>query len=119
MSGRSRSTPTRRLAAAPLVPALPPRRAPLWLARAMAAAGLAALASAAALRWLPAEADPRLAEAQQRQQQLQQEAAQLRMTLGVARAHSAELERQLDALQQRVRECQEELAFFRKAGGPR
>jgi hypothetical protein len=42
--------------------------------------------------------------------------AEARMALGLSEARSHELERQIDALNQRLRECQDELAFFRKAG---
>ena len=45
---------------------------------------------------------------------LQQRIEQLGMTLRVAQARSVELERQIDALNQRLRETQEELTFFRK-----
>jgi len=36
------------------------------------------------------------------------------LQLRVSDARSQELERQIDALNQRLRECQEEVAFFRK-----
>ena len=42
--------------------------------------------------------------------------AEAKMALGLSEARSHELERQIDALNQRLRECQDELAFFRKAG---
>lgn len=45
---------------------------------------------------------------------VQQRIEQLTMTLSVAQARGVELERQIDALNQRLRETQEELAFFRK-----
>ena len=45
---------------------------------------------------------------------LQQRLEQITMTSSVAQARSVELERQIDALNQRLRETQEELAFFRK-----
>ena|SRR6267378_20512 len=48
-------------------------------------------------------------------QQLQQGQEQSRLLLRVSEARSQELERQIDALNQRLRECQEELTFFRKA----
>lgn len=47
-------------------------------------------------------------------QQLQQALEQSRLQLRVSDARSQELERQIDALNQRLRECQEEVAFFRK-----
>ena len=45
---------------------------------------------------------------------VQQRVEQLNMTLSVSKSRSVELERQIDALNQRLRETQEELAFFRK-----
>lgn len=47
---------------------------------------------------------------------LQQQLDQLRLALGVAQARGAELERQIDTLAQRGRQCQEELVFFRQSG---
>jgi uncharacterized protein HemX len=41
-------------------------------------------------------------------------AAQAQLQLGVSEAHGRELEHQIDGLNQRLRESQEELAFFRK-----
>jgi hypothetical protein len=46
--------------------------------------------------------------------QAEQAAAQARMQLEVSQAHGRELELQIDGLNQRLRESQEELAFFRK-----
>jgi hypothetical protein len=40
---------------------------------------------------------------------------QARLALALAQARSHELERQIDALNQRLRESQEELTFFRKS----
>lgn len=48
-------------------------------------------------------------------QQLQQAQEQSRLQMRVSDARGQELERQIDALNQRLRDCQEELAFFRKA----
>ncbi len=48
-------------------------------------------------------------------QQLQQGLEQSRLQMRVSEAHGQELERQIDALNQRLRECQDDLAFFRKA----
>ena len=48
-------------------------------------------------------------------QQLQQGLEQSRLQMRVSEARGQELERQIDALNQRLRECQEELVFFRKA----
>ena len=47
--------------------------------------------------------------------QLRQGLEQSRLLQRVADGRSQELERQVDALNQRLRECQEELTFFRKA----
>lgn len=47
-------------------------------------------------------------------QQLQQGLEQSRLLLRLSDARSRELERQIDALNQRLRESQEELTFFRK-----
>ncbi len=47
-------------------------------------------------------------------QQLQQSLEQLRLRLRVSEANSQELERQIDSLNQRLRECQEEVTFVRK-----
>jgi hypothetical protein len=47
---------------------------------------------------------------------LQLQLDQLRLALGVAQARGAELERQIDSLAQRGRQCQEELVFFRQSG---
>jgi septal ring factor EnvC (AmiA/AmiB activator) len=46
---------------------------------------------------------------------LRRELAQSHEELRLAQAHGAELERQIDALNQRLRETTEELTFFRKA----
>ena len=48
-------------------------------------------------------------------QPVQQGLEQSRLQMRVSEARSHELERQIDALNQRLRECQEELTFFRKA----
>ena len=48
-------------------------------------------------------------------QQLQQGLEQSRLMQRVSDGRSQELERQIDALNQRLRECQEEVTFFRKA----
>jgi hypothetical protein len=51
----------------------------------------------------------------QDQQQLQQRLEQSRLTLRMSEARGQELERQIAALIQQLRESQEELTFFRKA----
>lgn len=45
---------------------------------------------------------------------LQQQLEQSRLTLGLSESRGKELERQIDTLNQRLRESQEELTFFRK-----
>ena len=47
--------------------------------------------------------------------QLRQQLEQARMGLRVADARSQELEKQIDALNQKLTESQDELTFFRKA----
>jgi uncharacterized protein HemX len=80
--------------------------------------GAALLIGAAGGRLVWAErVDPLPGEAAALQQLETQRQAleQSRLQLRVADARSHELERQIDALNQRLRECQEELGFFRKA----
>jgi uncharacterized protein HemX len=48
-------------------------------------------------------------------QQLSQGLEQARLSLRVSDARSQELERQIDALNQQLHKCQEEVTFFRKA----
>ncbi len=82
------------------------------------AAALVLLAVGAAAGYAVHEIDPRAqardAAAQQERQQLQSQAEQARQLLRVSEARGKELERQIDALNQRQRELEEELAFFRK-----
>ena len=49
-------------------------------------------------------------------QLLRKQLEQIRLTLSLSEARSQGLEHQIDALNRRLRECQEELTFFRKAG---
>ena len=49
------------------------------------------------------------------QQQLRQQLEQARMALRLAESRGQELERQIDALNQKLTESQDELTFFRKA----
>lgn len=85
-----------------------------WIVLVVASAG----ATAAASQWWWSE---RLHEAQQRAAPsgegpaLRQSLEQMRLQLQMADARSHELEQQIDALNGRLRESQEELAFFRKA----
>jgi len=66
-------------------------------------------------------ADPQAGRAEQQaaaaqdQQQLQRQLEQSQLNLRVTEARSQELERQIAALVQQLRESQEELTFFRKA----
>ncbi|HEY3633929.1 MAG TPA: hypothetical protein VGK95_02655 [Caldimonas sp.] len=98
--------------------ALPPRRARrIVLAIAIVAAALAAGALAGELlreRAAPVvvrAAAPPTGELQQLRQQLEQ----AQMGLRVAEARDQELERQIDALNQKLTESQDELTFFRQA----
>lgn len=50
----------------------------------------------------------------QRLLQTEQALAQVRLQLQMSEAHGRELEHQVDALNQRLRACLEEVAFFRK-----
>lgn len=63
-----------------------------------------------------AASSPAAAEDPLALQQLQRRLDQSRLTLDLAESRGRELERQIDALNQRLRETQEELAFFRRAG---
>ena len=56
------------------------------------------------------------AAAMKDQSQLLQGLEQARLQLRVSEARSQELERQIGVLNRQLRECQEEVAFFRKAG---
>ena len=96
----------------------PPRRARrIVLAIAIVAAALAAGALAGELlreRAAPVVvgvAAPPTVELQQLRQQLEQ----AQMGLRVAEARDQELERQIDALNQKLTESQDELTFFRQA----
>ncbi|MED5618788.1 hypothetical protein [Ideonella sp. BN130291] len=67
------------------------------------------------LQWgQAATSGPALAAALQGQQQLQQRLEQARLALGLAEARGHELERQIDTLNQRLQQSQDELTFFRK-----
>lgn len=50
---------------------------------------------------------------------MQQQLEQSQLTLRVAESRSQELERQVATLVQQLRECQEELTFFRKTRDPK
>jgi flagellar motility protein MotE (MotC chaperone) len=49
--------------------------------------------------------------------QLEKQLEQTKLTLSMSEARGQELERQIDTLNQRLRETQDELTFFRKARG--
>jgi septal ring factor EnvC (AmiA/AmiB activator) len=49
--------------------------------------------------------------------QLEKQLEQTKLSLSMSEARGQELERQVDALNQRLRETQDELTFFRKARG--
>ena len=61
-----------------------------------------------------AVAPPLAAAAPDTSKQLEKRLEQARLTLSVSEARGQELERQIDALNQRLRETQDELTFFRK-----
>ena len=86
------------------------RRALVWLAAIAATAGAAYLVG----RQQPHDLQ-RLNTVLRENQLLQQGIEQTRSMLRVSDARSKELEHQIDALNQRLRECQDDLTFFRKA----
>lgn len=92
-----------------------------WLLRSVAL-GAALLAGAAANHYLMSQqfgiAQQREA-AQQERAQLEQGLEQARLQQRVSDAHGQELERQIDALNQRLQLSQEEVSFLRKAGNTR
>ncbi|WP_119354138.1 hypothetical protein [Azohydromonas sediminis] len=106
MASLRRSTPD--LTRTPLVVSAPSRRGPAVAALA-AAAGLGFGAALALPHVVPAAdgIDPAA--------RWQHQAEQHRLALDLARARAQELERQIDALNQRVGECRDELTFFRQA----
>ena len=80
------------------------------------AAALAVGAGAATLYWRGALQDAhQLAATLHDNQGLAQALEQARLSLRLSQARGQELERQIDALNQRLHEAQEELTFFRKA----
>ena len=89
----------------------------LLLVGSLIVAGAAALgAGASYLYWSHHPlGGQQLAAALLARQQLQQRFEQTNLTLRMSEARGQELERQIDALNQRLRVCQEDLAFFRKA----
>ena len=88
-----------------------------WLRRAALLVGGLALGALAGYQY----ADQQPGRLQQQaatvleQQQLQQRLEQGQLTLRVSESRGQELERQIAALVQQLRECREELSFFRKA----
>lgn len=97
-------------------------RRPLLLAALMASVLAASQVHRSALPGFETEpvrgvaADPRPAQHQHQHQQMLDQA---RMALAMAQARGLELERQVDTLNQRLRETQEALAFFRKTRDPK
>ena len=86
----------------------------LWLLLVIAALGAGALGSH--LFWRQRfELAQQQSTSQTELQQLQQGLEQSRLQLRVSEGRSQELERQIDALNQRLRESQDELTFFRKS----
>jgi septal ring factor EnvC (AmiA/AmiB activator) len=85
-----------------------------WLARcALATAGM--LVGAAALHLVETQwpGPTPLEAATQDREQMQRQLEQGQLSLRVSEARSQELERQVGALVQQLRECREELTFFR------
>lgn len=115
ISGRS---VTQRLTHAGLVLA-PQRGGAGWLGALVLAAGTAALgASGSYWYWHEqVQGAAQLPGVQHDYQALQQQLEQARLSLRMQQAQSQELEHQIDALNQRLRQCQEELTFFRKTPG--
>ena len=62
----------------------------------------------------PAAAGPVVAAEPDTSKALEKRLEQARLTLSISEARGQELERQVDALNQRLREAQDELTFFRK-----
>ncbi|MDH5338982.1 MAG: hypothetical protein OEW22_04340 [Rubrivivax sp.] len=89
------------------------RRTALWLALLLAVAGAAVTQPGRAVLhwvWPPVAALPAPDLGA-----LEQALEQTRMRLHLSEARSRELERQIDSLNQRLREGQEQLTFFRNA----
>ncbi|MEP7297314.1 MAG: hypothetical protein ABI702_14090 [Burkholderiales bacterium] len=88
-----------------------------WLARAALALVCLATGAAATHFYESRQADrlQQQAEAAHDQQQLQQQLEQTRLALRMSEGRGQELEREIATLIQKLRECQEELTFFRKA----
>jgi septal ring factor EnvC (AmiA/AmiB activator) len=97
----------------------PARRRGRWLiAVALLAAALAAggaIGYLLAERPAPAVAPPRAASPAPELAAVRQQLDEARMALRVADARSQELERQIDALNQKLTESQDQLTFFKKA----
>lgn len=115
MSRRVGRSATQKLTRIALV--LSPQRARrsvlAWVALAVIFLCIGALASH--LYWSRMPTDTRRLDAAiDENRALAQRTEQLNMTLSVAQARGVELEKQIDALNQRLRETQEELTFFRK-----
>jgi anti-sigma-K factor RskA len=98
---------------------LAPKRAaaPRWMAALLlaAAAFAAGLAAGELLREGTAPVVVRVPVPNAEVAPLRQQLEQARMGLRVADARSQELERQIDGLNQKLTEAQDELTFFRKA----
>lgn len=110
---RRRPRATLELTRADLVLAPPPPRRRVLAAGAavvlLMGMGLALLLPQAAL----------LQDSAQERSRWQQAAEQQRMALELATARAQALEAQIDQLNQKLRECREELTFFRQAGEAR
>lgn len=93
----------------------PQRSGRAWRSALLVALALAGAATAGyfAGRLQPQDLQ-RLTHALRDNQGLQQALEQTKLSLHMSEARSKELERQIDALNQSLRACQEELTFFRK-----
>lgn len=99
------------------VPAPRPRWRAVLAAGALAAA--VGVAGVALGRWHAPRPDPLADATAPDLQRLRQELATAQAALGVAQAHGSALEREVQALQQQLRDAREELMFFRRAGAAR
>lgn len=110
---RRRPRATLELTRADLVLARPPLRP-----RVLAAGAAVALLIGMALALLLPQA-ALLQDAARERSRWQHAAEQQRLALDLATARAQALEAQIDQLNQKQRECREELAFFRQAGEAR
>ena len=100
---------------------MPERGARRWLLRAVLLLGALVAgagcrrSSAATTPWPALQPAPAAADSRRSCSRFATRSTRTRLALRLATARSQELERQVDALNQRLRESTEELTFFRKA----